>query len=134
MNIINRPLAESRKHFADRYVAMNIERQAVALARLGNLLSLMARETYAVGGGVSDGERLRTFNEAQNKVLAQLERLLTSDPQRYPDDVFTNILCDQFEMLGVDTQTLLVAAGILQSQASGNGITQPPPLTPGRHS
>lgn len=118
MNIISRPPAEARKHFADRYVAMSVKRQAVALARLANQLSLMARETYAVGDGVSDGERLRTFNEAQNKVLAQLERLLTADPERYPDDVFANILCDQFEMLGVDAQTLLAAVGILQSQAS----------------
>ena len=117
MNIIDQPLTEARKQFADWYVAMSARRQAVALARLANQLSLMARETYAVGGGLSDGERLRTFNEAQNKVLAQLERLLTSDRERYPDEVFANILYDQLEMLRVDPQTLLTATGILQSQA-----------------
>jgi len=119
MNVINRPSAQTRKHFAGRYAAMGTERQIVALARLASRLSLMARETYDTAGGVADGERLRAFNEAQNKVSAQLERLLTSDPQRYPDDVFANILCDQFEMLGSDPQVLFAAIGVPQPPVSG---------------
>jgi hypothetical protein len=52
-------------------------------------------------------------------VLAQLERLLTSDPQRYPDDVFAHILCDQFEMLDADPQVLFATIGVSRSRTSG---------------
>ena len=43
--------------------------------------------------------KLRAFNEAQNRIAGQLVRLLTSNEHRYPDDVFANILADQFEIL-----------------------------------
>lgn len=123
MNVITRRSAETRKQFAARYAAMGAERQTVALARLANQLSLMARDTYVAGGGVSDSERLRDFNEAQYKVLAQLERLLMSDPERYADDVFANVLCDQFELLGADQQVLFAAMGVpSSSRASGASV------------
>ena len=111
-------VSRNQEAFADRYAGMATGDQALALARLANRLSLMARETYAVGGGVADADRLRTFNEAQAEALAQLERLMTADPERYPDDVFANILCDQFEMLGIDPQTLLATVGILRPRTS----------------
>ncbi len=53
-----------------------------------------------------DGARLRAFNEAQNRIQAQLLRLLTASTQRYPDDVFANILVDQFQALRVDPEDL----------------------------
>ena len=86
--------------------------QSLILARLANRLSLIARETYAVGEGVSDGKRLRAFNEAQNRILAQLERLLAADPERYPDDVFAGILMDQFRSQQVDPERTLTAIGM----------------------
>jgi hypothetical protein len=102
MNVVNKRPTETRKRIAARYAALDTEHQAILLARLADRLSLMARETYEPGEGVSDSTRLRAFNEAQNRILAQLVRLLTSDPQRYPDDVFANILMDQFQMLRID--------------------------------
>jgi len=107
MNVIDRRSAETRKHVVARFAAMGAEDQVLVLVRLANRLSLMARETYAAGGGVSDSDRLRRFNEAENRILAQTERLVMSDSRRYPDDVFADILCDQFEMLDLDPEVLL---------------------------
>jgi hypothetical protein len=102
MNVVRKRPTETRKQIAARYAALGREHQAIFLARLGDRLSLMARETYAQGDGASDGTRLRAFNEAQNRILGQLVRLPTSGPARYPDDVFANILMDQFQTLKID--------------------------------
>jgi hypothetical protein len=98
-----------RNRIAARYAALDSRCQAVLLATLADRLSLMARDTYAGQDGVSDGTRLRAFNEAQNRILAQLLRLLTSDTQRYPDDVFANVLVDHFQTLGIDPEQIIAA-------------------------
>ena len=58
------------------------------------------------GDGVADSTRLRAFNEAQNRIAAQLVRLLTADQNRYPDDVFASVLVDQLQMVGVDPERI----------------------------
>ena len=104
MNTTSELWEDIRKRIAAQYVALGDERQAVLLARIADRLSLMARDTYDTNGGVSDGTRLRAFNEAQNRILAQLLRLLTHSAQRYPDDVFANILVDQIQQLHMDPE------------------------------
>jgi hypothetical protein len=119
MNVVTERPTKSRRQIAARYTALDEGQQAIVLARLADRLSLMARETYAPGEGVSDSTRLRIFNEAQNRILAQLVRLLTFDPQRYPADVFANILLDQFEMLRIDPEQILAVCQL------GTGDTPP---------
>src|SRR5258707_13926536 len=96
-----------RQRIAIRYAASNNKEQILLLAKLGDRFTLLARGTYGGQYGVADGERLRAFNEAQHRILAQLLRLLSNDEHRYPDDVFANILVDQFEMLKLDPESIL---------------------------
>jgi hypothetical protein len=117
MNVMRSPPPLIREQIAACYAALDPASQIVMLARLANRLSLMARETYEVGEGVSDAGRLRAFNEAQNRILAQLERLVMADPARYPDDVFANIMLDQLQSVHVDPERTLAAIGMSLGQA-----------------
>jgi len=109
MNAKSQRTNEIRQQIAARYGALDCRDQTVLLARLADRFSLMARETYDPNGGVCDAARLRAFNEAQNRILAQLSRLLTANKQRYPDDVFANILVDQFQVLRIDPEQIFAA-------------------------
>ncbi|HTB43954.1 MAG TPA: hypothetical protein VK741_10045 [Acetobacteraceae bacterium] len=109
MNVMSKATDATRNRIAAQYGALDCARQAVLLARLADRFSLMARDTYDQSGGVADAARLRAFNEAQNRILAQLLRLLTANAQRYPDDVFANILVDQFQTLSIDPEQTLAA-------------------------
>jgi hypothetical protein len=96
-----------RQRLAVRYAASDREAQALFLAKLADRLTLLARGTYDDRYGVADPARLRAFNEAQNRILAQLLRILSTDEHRYPDDVLANILVDQFEVLKLDPKSIL---------------------------
>jgi hypothetical protein len=93
---------DSRERFCSRYVALEVGGQIVYLAKLADRLTLLARDTYDRAADVVDARRLRIFNEAQNRILGQLVRLLTADDNRYPNEVFANVLADQFQMLGLN--------------------------------
>ena len=88
-----------RQRLSSLYLALDRQEQILMLAKLADRLTLLARDTYDLQGGVVDAVRLRAFNEAQHRILAQLLRLLTVDEHRYPDDVFANIFVDQFNIL-----------------------------------
>jgi hypothetical protein len=94
--------SDLRQRIAAQYAALDSRSQALLLVKLADWLTLMARDTYDQHGGVANSTRLRFFNEAQNRILAQLVLLLTADDRRYPDDVFANILVDQFQSLNLD--------------------------------
>jgi hypothetical protein len=91
------------------------------LAQLVAQLTLMGRSTYDLSEGVSNPKLLRDLNEAQNRLAAQLVAILFDDSRRYPDDVFANIISDNFVSLGLDE----VRANDL-IQASTKRITQSP--------
>lgn len=91
---------EIRRAISTDYAALDVSKQATVLAVLGDRLSLLARDTYNQSGGVADSDRLRKFNEAENRILAQLARILSRKTQRYPDDIFANIVIDQ--LIGLD--------------------------------
>jgi hypothetical protein len=111
---------DARIRIAADYAALGRSGQILLLAKLANWLTLMARDTYGPEGGVADSYRLRAFNETQNRILAQLNRLLTEDDHRYPDDVFANILVDQFQALTLDTADIISFAS-----ESGAAAKQP---------
>jgi hypothetical protein len=98
----------------------------IAADYVADWLSLMARDTCDREGGVADSARLRAASEAQNRILAQLARLLTADDRRCPSDVFANILVDQFWTLGLD------AAGISRFAAECAAQAKQPRRMPSR--
>jgi hypothetical protein len=100
-------MSDIRDQIAARYTALQGRSQILVLAKLADRLTLLARDTYDGQVGVTDGARLRAFNEAQNRVVAHLVRLLTGDEHRYPDDVFANVLVDQFDILQLDPDEIL---------------------------
>jgi hypothetical protein len=117
---------DAGNRIAADYVASDRQSQVMPLAKLADWLSLMARDTYDREGGVADSARLRAASEAQNRILAQLVRLLTADDRRYPSDVFANILVDQFRTLGLD------AAGINRFAAECAARAKQPRRMPSR--
>ena len=100
-----------RQRISSRYLALDRQGQILLLAKLANRLTIVARDTYDLQGGVADEVRLKAVNEAQHRILSQLLRLLTDDARRYPDDVFANILVDQFNNLSLDPDDLFKFAG-----------------------
>ena len=69
----------------------------------------MARHTYKAGeDGVHEPERLRLFNEAQHRILGQLNSLTSDRKERYPDDVFANIFTDWLEALRLAPRGMLM--------------------------
>jgi hypothetical protein len=96
-----------RQRISSRYLALDRKDQILMLAKLADRLTLVARDTYDLEGGVADNVRLRAFNESQHRILAQLLRLLIADEHRYPDKVFANILLDQFDILRLNPDDLL---------------------------
>jgi hypothetical protein len=112
--------SEVRQRIAAQYAALDSRSQVLLLVKLADRLTLMARDTYDQRSGVANGAKLRSFNEAQNRILAQLVRLLTADDRRYPDDVFANILVDQFETLNLDPGGITDLAVECSSEAKGS--------------
>jgi hypothetical protein len=92
-----------RDQLAARYEALDLHHQQVFLAKLGEWLTLVGRGYYDTEDGVSE---LRAVNEAMHRVLGQLQRMLDSNKHRYPDDVFANVLVDQFQALKLDPATI----------------------------
>lgn len=115
-------MSDVRDQIASGYAALKDGDQIALLAKLADRLTLMARDTYDRQGGVADAARLRAFNEAQHRILAQLGRLLTADAQRYPDDVFANVLADQFGILRLDPAEILKMLDRVRDDRRSTGI------------
>ena len=96
-----------RARFAARYGNLDILAQQRFLIDVGNYLTLVGRETSGLNGDVLDSLRLRAVNEAMHRVLGQLWRLANDDERRYPDDVFANIIVDQYKILALDPERLM---------------------------
>jgi len=75
------------------------------LIRLAHMLTILARDTYEVGGeGVTEASRLRLINEVQHRVTDFLRALVQHDPQRYPDDVLMRIVLEHPDDLDLQQQ------------------------------
>jgi hypothetical protein len=114
-------MSEIRQEISGRYIALGCQRQIELLVRLADRLALSARDAYGEDGVGADGTRLRAFNEAQNRILGQLLKLVISDERRYPDEVFANILVDQFAMLQIDPGEILQSVDRCASGRSSRG-------------
>jgi hypothetical protein len=100
------PTDDTSSRISADFIALDTPSRISLLARLANWLTLMARDTYDSEGGVADAVRLRAFNEAENRILSQLVQLLAGDDRRYPDDVFANMLIEQFDALRLDVAVI----------------------------
>jgi hypothetical protein len=82
----------------------------------------MANETYHADGRISDDERLRSLGEVQNRIVAQLARLLPTVPGHCPDDMFAKLLFHQSDTLGADPQALVTTIEVAQSRAAAASL------------
>jgi hypothetical protein len=74
---------------------LDSEEQAIFLALLAYELTIVARDTYEVGGeGLTNPGRMRAINEIQHRLTSFLRALLQGDPNRYPDDVLIRIVLE----------------------------------------
>jgi hypothetical protein len=68
------------------------------LVRLSWELTLVGRNFYVVGTDeLTEPRALRTLNELQHQISQHVLKLLEEDEERYPDDVFVNIILDHRE-------------------------------------
>lgn len=75
------------------------------LIRLAHALTILARDTYEVGGkGLTNPFRLRLINEVQHRVMSFLMSLMKNDEKRYPEDVFLRIILEHPEDLELQQQ------------------------------
>lgn len=102
-----------REEFLSTYKQLPVRAQILFLARLAQNWNVRARDTYGAGTDINEPEKLRKFNEAQNRALSQLIKLLANSDERYPDTVFCNILIDQCEILESDPRMLIELARAL---------------------
>jgi hypothetical protein len=79
------------------YSSLSDDEKLEFLLHLSHELTIVARDTYAVGSEeVVHPARLRALNEIQHRLLAHARALHSKDPERYPEDVLMNwILGDE---------------------------------------
>ncbi len=100
--------AEIRKQIVKRYCTLTLLDQERLFANAGHWLTMAGRGTYVPGeDDVHDGPTLRKVNEGAHRIFDQLRLMLESSDQRYPDDVFVEILVDKFRAAKLDPKTIL---------------------------
>ena len=88
--------------FTKTFCSLNRSEQLFLLTRLAADLTVEARGTYEAGTThVLEPDRLRDFNEFQHRIAFHLLNLMKDDSERYPDDVFANIIWESAQALGV---------------------------------
>lgn len=78
--------------------------QAKFLSRLGHQITIFARDTYEPNtDALSNPAQLRCINEMMHRILGQQFKLLLSDRDRYPDDVFIRMIFDMAATCGFES-------------------------------
>lgn len=77
------------------FSAMSTGQQAVVLARYGHQLTVSARLAYGAPEGVAPPTLLADTNEIMHRVLDHIEKLLTGNTSRYPDDALVTIIVNE---------------------------------------
>jgi hypothetical protein len=91
----------TRSEFRERLVGVAPDQQALLIARLLYDATMAARGTYEPGtDAVVDPRALRIFNEANHRLANQLRHLLEGRGQRYPDEMFADLIWTHFEAVG----------------------------------
>src|SRR5437773_2302527 len=81
------------------FLAMLPDRKARVLSLLAHNLTICARAAYLpeVGDDLAR-KRLHALNEVLHAVTGQLMHMVSGDANRYPDDVFMDILLEKAQM------------------------------------
>lgn len=112
----------TKQQFISGYLTLARSDQIRFLAFLAAQLTVHARGTYEVGTDrIAQPERLREINEFQHRIAFHLFHLLRDQPQRYPEDVFAELLVDYAEAVGAVSllkKSLDVVASSLSATAS----------------
>jgi hypothetical protein len=75
------------------------------LLRLAHTLTILARDTYEVGGdSVTEPARLRRISELLHRVLGSLLASRRDNRKRYPDDVLVRLILEHPEDLELQLQ------------------------------
>lgn len=83
----------SRQVMTDNYKKLGDTAQIRLLGAIAHSLTVDARDTYIPGTeGIADPVRLRGINELQHRIAGQLLSMLDASSDRYPDEVFIEIL------------------------------------------
>jgi hypothetical protein len=83
----------SQDQLSDIFHRLSEHDKISLLARWLVELGTCARDTYVPGSdAVVDAPRLRIFNELQHRIAAQLDHLINGEDNRYPDDVFLQMV------------------------------------------
>ena len=90
----------TRSEFDVLYRGLSPTRQARLLASLGHDLTVVARSYYGPEGREAPSHILIALNELQHQVTAQIGHLIGNE-DRYPDDVFIQILFEHAEKSGL---------------------------------
>jgi hypothetical protein len=78
---------------ATAFCALTLEQQTLVLAAYAHDLTIVARESYTVGGtDLSDPQLLRSINEVQHRIASAILSRLSGDEARYPDMVLLNVI------------------------------------------
>src|SRR5256885_16509032 len=105
------------------YTSLSQHDKALFLAALAHDLTVAARDTYVPGtDAIANPMRLRAFNELLHRVSSHQRDILADAADRFPDDVF-------FEMLIArrnDVQCAQLALNVL-SRLSGAATQQTKP-------
>jgi hypothetical protein len=77
------------------------------LAKLAFLLTVLARDTYVVGGaGLVDPVRMRRFNELAHRVSGQLKSK-AAGTEGIPDQEFGKMVGEELTALGISLDSLV---------------------------
>lgn len=99
--------------FREWFAGLDDDGQAGALARLGKWLSLHGRSTYVPGTeDVEHPRALRRLHEAEHRIFDQLSAILDKRVDRYPSEVFAEILMDHVAAVPLTEAAMLRELGI----------------------
>jgi len=91
------------KEVLSLYCSKSELQQAKFLSRLAYQITIFARDTYDSNTDVlSNPAQLRCVNEMVHRILGQQFKLLLGDCERYPDDVFIEMIIDMAAACGFE--------------------------------
>jgi hypothetical protein len=87
------------------FLALSTERKTHFLSSLAHQITVCARGVYPEQKPEAKTvEKLSTFNEMQHIISGHLRNMLAGDEKRYPDEVFLNILLEEAEIGGCESE------------------------------
>jgi hypothetical protein len=100
--------------FKHKFATLSDQKKIVLLAYLAHDLTVCVRGIFLDQSGDELLKSLRAFNELQHQISAHIGRLADGS-EKYPDDVFTNILDEIATAGGIKSQFEWSAANAMRT-------------------